>query len=269
MAHGAAVQAAILSNNADADLEGFLLMDVTPLSLGLETEGGLMKVLIPRNSSIPTKQKELFSTAVDNQEAVYIQVFEGERAQTAQNHILGKFALGGIPPGARGVPKIHVTFELDADGMLNVGAMEKSSGVNKSITITNDKGRLSQEEVEKMVADAARFKVEDEKFRQSHSVKAKLTGFIGHVGKVLKDPKYKSVLSDSDRKTLQDAGVAAITWVKANPEGEHKETLATLTTLSGVAVPILKKIDSAMKARVKAAEEKQSEAAADDEDDMD
>lgn len=269
VAHGAAVQAAILSDNADASIEGFLLMDVTPLSLGLETEGGLMKVIIPRNSTIPNKQRENFSTAVDNQEAVFVQVFEGERANTAQNHRLGVFTLGGIPPMPRAKPQIQVTFDLDADGILNVSASEKSTGTTTQITITNDKGRLSAEQIEKMVADAARFKVEDEQFRKGHAIKAKLNGFIGHIGKVLKEAKYKSVLEEKDRAALTEAGTAAIRWVKANPEAEQEAIVVQLTTLSNLAVPILKKVDAAVKARAAQHEEKKREASAADGGDMD
>lgn len=247
VAHGAAVQAAILSGNSDDNIDGFLLMDVTPLSLGLETEGGLMKVIIPRNTAIPAKQREVFSTAVDNQEAVFVQVFEGERAQTAQNHSLGRFALSGIPPAPRATPKIVVTFDLDADGLLNVSASEKSSGINKNITIVNDKGRLTGEQIDKMVADAAKHKVEDEKFRKGAQIKAKLNGFIGHIGRVLKEAKYKSFLDEKDRKTLTEAGTTSIRWVKANADASSEERLAQLTTLSGVAMPILKKVDAAMK----------------------
>jgi heat shock protein 1/8 len=264
VAYGAAVQASILSGNADANLEGFLLMDVTPLSLGLETEGGLMKVIIPRNSSIPTKQREVFSTAVDNQEAVYVQVYEGERAQTAQNHLLGRFALGGIPPGPRATPKIVVTFDLDADGLLNVTASEKSSGVSKHITITNDKGRLSNEQIEKMVADAARHKVEDEKFRQGSQVKAKLKAYIAHIIKVTKEAKYQAFLDEKDRKVLTDAGLAAVRWSKASGETADSEAhLAQLTTLTNVSMPILKRLEQAMKEKAKKDEGKKSSGADD------
>jgi L1 cell adhesion molecule like protein len=253
VAHGAAVQAAILSDNADADIDNFLLVDVTPLSLGLETEGGLMKVIIPRNTTIPASAKDMFSTAVDNQDAVYVQVYEGERAATAQNHLLGRFALGGIPPGPRGTPKIQVTFDLDADGLLNVTAVEKSKGISKHITITNDAGRLSNEEIEKMVADAARHKVEDEKFRRAHAVKAKLNGFIGHIGRIIKDPKDTAALDEKDRKELTAAGLASIQWVKANGDATPEAQLAELTKLSGVAVPILKRVDAAMRQAAKKA----------------
>merc|ERR1711935_419044 len=242
VAYGAAVQAAILTGDQHESVTDLLLLDVTPLSLGIATEGSAMSTIVKRNSTIPNKKTESYTTLENNQRCLTVEIFEGERAMTRDNHLLGSFDLNGIPPAPRGVPSIEVTFDIDANGILNVSAEEKSTGKKEKITITNDNGRLSATEIQRMVDDAEKFKQEDEKQRQRIAARNGLETYCLNMQSTVEDARLDNKINKSDKNSIMDKVNEVIEWLDRTQIGDEDEYKHKQKEIEQVCNPIMTKM---------------------------
>jgi L1 cell adhesion molecule like protein len=241
VAVGAAIQAAILSGNTDEKLDSLLLLDIVPLSLGVETAGSIMTVLIPRGTTVPAKKTQVFSTGADNQPGCTICVFEGERKVTSECNLLGKFDLHGIPPMPRGQPQIEITYDVDVNGILNVNACEKSSGKSEKITIKNESNRLSQEEIDRMIKEAEKFKDDDEKFQNKITAKNNIENYVYNIrSSVLSNDKMKASIG-ADLSIVENTVNDTIGWIDANKNATQEEYERKQKEVEELLKPLLEK----------------------------